>query len=74
MEACPIFAYYERNQMRECLARFCIGEYENCQRRQLRTAGQEVPKYLMPDGATIEPEKLMAPAAQPAKSDVRTVI
>jgi len=47
---CPMYAFLERQDFRDCMYSFCLGNHEACERWALRSAGEEVPEDLMPDG------------------------
>jgi hypothetical protein len=49
VEQCPIAKYFGETGWTLTASRYCRdGEYQKCQRYKLRTAGQPVPKRLMP--------------------------
>ena len=47
---CPMYAFLERQDFRDCMHNFCLGNHETCQRWILRTQGETVPEDLMPNG------------------------
>jgi hypothetical protein len=65
LDGCPMFKYFRNSAKRVYVGFYCRGKYETCRRRQLRLAGQPVPKNLLPhggklwdDGTTPPPEFL----------------
>ncbi|MFC1960458.1 hypothetical protein ACFLYO_07085 [Chloroflexota bacterium] len=49
---CPIFQYFrEYTQIYRDV--YCLDNFEVCQRRQLRLAGEPVPDNLLPDGGIL---------------------
>ncbi|GAB4478707.1 MAG: hypothetical protein Kow00124_23370 [Anaerolineae bacterium] len=71
---CPVFPYFHANQMLDCMRRFCLGDYGQCERRKLRLAGEKVPADLMPDGCKMEIPKVEIPVTQETVEEVCTIL
>jgi hypothetical protein len=52
LAACPIFAHFRAEGIRNFwIQLYCKGQkQENCARKQLKAADQEVPRTLLPSG------------------------
>lgn len=53
LEGCPIFEHFHRYAKQVYIDMYCKGDCTTCKRYQLRTAGQPVPKNLLPHGGTL---------------------
>jgi hypothetical protein len=53
LETCPIFKYFRSSAKKAYLRMYCQGDFETCERFQLRAAGQPVPPNLLPHGGTL---------------------
>jgi len=47
---CLMFAYLERQDFRDCMNTYCLGNHQLCKRWVLRSSGQEVPEDMLPNG------------------------
>jgi len=47
---CQMFAYLERQDFRDCMNAYCLGNHLTCERWILRSNGQHVPEDLLPNG------------------------
>jgi hypothetical protein len=52
IEGCPIAKYFGDMGWRIFVRRYCKGDYEQCQRRELRQNGEPVPDHLFPWGSS----------------------
>ena len=53
VEACPIFKYFRSYAKKAYMRMYCQGDFESCERYQLRAAGKPVPANLLPHGGTL---------------------
>ena len=47
---CPMFAYLERQDFRDCMNTYCLGNHQLCKRWGLRCNGEVVPEDMLPNG------------------------
>ncbi len=50
IDGCPMFKYFRAIAKKIYMELYCEGDFETCQRRQLRIAGKPVPGSLLPYG------------------------
>jgi hypothetical protein len=54
MAKCPIFArFHMQTTTDSIILLYCKSDYQKCERKKLKDAGQTVPENLMPSGKTI---------------------
>lgn len=53
LESCPIFKYFRSYAKKAYMRMYCEGDFETCERYQLRLEGQPVPPNLLPHGGTL---------------------
>ena len=46
-----MYKYLKRNDLTTCMRTYCLGDFPNCQRYQLKASGKPVPPALLPDGS-----------------------
>jgi hypothetical protein len=58
---CPFFARLEMPASASVLRiRYCLTEYERCERYKLKSSGKAVPEPMWPDGTILKPEPASA--------------
>ena len=52
--ACPIFERFSTEGSKQAyISQYCKGDFEGCERKRLKDAGQPVPLTLLPDGSDL---------------------
>ncbi len=53
LEKCPMFRYFRAAAKKVYQDMYCQGDFDRCERRKLRLAGQTVPDNLLPFGGRL---------------------
>jgi hypothetical protein len=55
MEKCPIYGHFFLQSTKEAIiGLYCQGDYQRCERKKLKDAGQPVPEKLLPNGKSLK--------------------
>ena len=55
IETCPMFQYFRLESSKKVFViNYCEGNFEKCERKKLKDAGQTVPEKLLPNGRYLQ--------------------